>query len=73
VGPKLISLGGVVEHHVEDHLQAAAVQRVDHGLEFAHLPAGVPGAHRGGIGVVGSKKTYRVVTPVVGEAPVEKE
>ena len=39
--------GGVVEHHVEDHFQAGLVQRVDHRLEFGHLPAGAPGPHRG--------------------------
>ena len=40
VGPELVSLGAVVVHHVEDHLDAGAVQLAHHGLELADLATG---------------------------------
>jgi hypothetical protein len=42
-GPVVIRLGGVVEHHVEQHLEPGGVQGVDHGLELGDLAAGSPG------------------------------
>jgi hypothetical protein len=47
--PRLGALGGVVVHHVEDHLDPGRMQRFHHRLEFADLPAIVTG---GGIAVV---------------------
>ena len=36
----LVALGGMVEDHVEDHLDAGAVQRLDHVPEFVeHAPS----------------------------------
>ena len=37
--PEVVALGGVVVDDVEDHLDAGAVQRLDHPLELAHLLA----------------------------------
>ena len=37
---QVVALGGVVVDHVEDHLDARAVQRLHHRLEFRHLRAG---------------------------------
>ena len=34
--PVVVALGGVVEHHVEDHLDARPVQRLDHVAELVH-------------------------------------
>ena len=34
----MVGLGGVVEHHVEDDLDAGAVECVDHGAELATAP-----------------------------------
>ena len=36
---EVVALGGVVVDDVEDHLDAGAVQRLDHALELAHLLA----------------------------------
>ena len=36
VGPELVALGGVVVDHVEDHLDARLVQRLDRLLELDH-------------------------------------
>ena len=44
-GSEVIGFGGVVEHHVEHHLQPGAVQGVDHCLELGDLPSGTSGAH----------------------------
>ena len=38
---QLIAFGGVVVDHVENHLDAGAVQRLHHGLELADLLAAI--------------------------------
>ena len=68
----LAALAGVVEHHVQDDLQACLVQRPDHGLELGHLPAALPGPHRGGIALVRREVPEGVVAPVVGQASLEE-
>ena len=67
---EVISLGGVVEHDVEEDLESGAVEGVDHGLELGDLAAGPPGPHRSRVGVVGREVADGVVSPVVGEAPI---
>ena len=62
------------------------MQRLDHRLELRHLTnpgppdrprhltaGAVPGADRGGVGGVRREVPDRVVTPVVGEPPLEQE
>ena len=66
-------LGGVVEHHVEQDLQAGPVQRVDHRLELGDLPARLAGPHGGRVAVVRGEEADRVVAPVVRQPPVEQE
>ncbi len=61
----VVSLGGVVVDHVEDHLDAGQVQFTHHGLEFLDLLAVI--AHRT-VGVVRSEEADGVVAPVVREA-----
>ena len=39
VRPALVALGGVVEDHVEDDLDAVAVQLLDQGLQLVDLHA----------------------------------
>ena len=73
VGPELVALGGVVEHHVDQHLQPGPVQRVDHGLELVDLPPGPPGPHCGGVSLVRREIADRVVTPVVGQPALRQE
>ena len=66
-GPEVIALRGVVVDHVEDHLDAGAVERLHHLLELVHLLAEVPA---GRVARVGAEEADRVVAPVVGEAAV---
>jgi hypothetical protein len=49
----MVAFGGVVVDHVEDHLDAGLVQRLDHGLELLDLLAG---RAPGGIPSVGCEK-----------------
>lgn len=35
-GPVLVSFGGVIEHHIEDHLDARFVQCLDHVAHLVH-------------------------------------
>ena len=58
-------LRGVVVDHVEDHLEARAVQRLDHLLELADLLAAVAG---GGVRRVRGEVADGVVAPVVAGA-----
>ena len=62
----MVALGGVVVHHVEDHLDVSLVQGLHHRLELADLLAALPGR---GIPVVRRQEPDRVVTPVVSQAP----
>jgi hypothetical protein len=63
----MVTLGGVVEHHVEDDLDPRRVQRVHHRLELVDLAAGLPGPDRGRVRLVRGEIADRVVTPVVRE------
>jgi hypothetical protein len=72
-GPADALLGGVVVHHVEDHLQARLVQELDHALELAKdrlRPASpvLPGR----VGGVRREEVERVVAPVVAEAQLQQ-
>ena len=67
---QVVALGGVVVDHVEDHLDARAVQRLDHALELAHL---LPALAGGGVGGVGREEADRRVAPVVRQPPGVQE
>jgi hypothetical protein len=69
VGPGVVALGRVVEHHVEDHVEAGAVEGVDHRLELGHLAAGPAGADLGRIAVVGGEEADRCCIPSSSSAP----
>ncbi len=68
--PELASLRGVVVDDVEDHLDARAVQGLDHALELAHLLAA--GA-RGRVARVRREVADRAVAPVVRQAALADE
>ncbi len=63
--PLLVPLGGVVEDHVEDHLDAGPVQRLHHVPEVVERAQ--RGA-RGGVGLVRGEEGDGGVAPVVDEA-----
>ena len=69
VGPELVALGGVVVDHVEDHLEAGRVQRLDHLLELDDLLAVVAGA---GVAALRGEVADAVVSPVVGQALLDE-
>ena len=71
--PAVVALGGVVEHDVEQDLEAGGVQRLDHRLELGHLAAGPAGADGGRVAVVGGEEADGVVAPVVGQPPLDQE
>ena len=61
-GPARVALGRVVEYHVEDHLDAGAVQRLHQVAEFVHR------AQRVGLRAVGPVRREpgdRLVAPIV--------
>ncbi len=61
--PLFVTLRGVVEHHVQDYLDAIIVQGLDQHFQLI-VPVGlIPGD----IVSVGGKEPYRVVAPVVQE------
>ena len=64
VGPVCVALGGVVVDHVEDDLDAGAVQRLDHVPELVQNPECV-GA--GTVSRVGREERQRGVAPVVAQ------
>jgi hypothetical protein len=51
----MVALGGVVEHHVQQHLEPGRVQGRHHGLELGHLAAGPAGPDGGRVPVVRAK------------------
>ena len=63
-GPLGAALRRVVEHHVQDHLDAGGVQRLDHLLEVAHLAAGLGSR---AVAALGGEQADRVVGPVVDQ------
>ena len=61
-GPLLVALGGVVEHHVEEDLDAVAVQFLDERLQLVDLHAELAG---GGVAGLGREEADGAVAPVV--------
>ena len=59
----LVAFGRVVEHDVENHLDAGLVQCADHLLELDDLRARLCA---GGVTAVRREKSQRIVAPVVG-------
>src|SRR5205085_4200278 len=57
----------MVVDHVQNDLDARAMEGLDHALEFPYMAAS---NRRGGIANIGSKKADRIVAPVVGEASI---
>ena len=68
--PQVVALGGVVVDDVEDHLDAGAVQRLDHPLELAHLLAAAPVA---AYAAVRGEVADRAVAPVVVQPALDQE
>ena len=66
-GAQLSALGRVVVDHVEDHLDADAVEPLHHGAELRHLAAGCRGVVR-----MRREEGDRVVPPVVREAALHQ-
>ena len=67
--PHLVAFGGVVVDDVEEHLDAGAMQRLDHRLELLDLPAALAAA---GVLVVRGEEPDGIVPPVVAEPLVEQ-
>ena len=67
--PHLVAFTGVVVNHIQNHLDAGAVQRLDHLLELAHLLALVAA---GAVAGVGGKEIQRIVTPIVAQPGVRE-
>src|SRR5260370_22638325 len=65
----MVALGGVVIDYVQDHLDTFPVQGFDHGLEFSHLAAHVPGTRIAGIR---AEEVGCVVTPIILETFVNQ-
>ena len=63
-GAEVVPLASVVVDHVEDHLDAGAVEPLDHRLELGHLLA----AATRGVARVRGKEADRMVAPVIGQA-----
>ena len=66
----MVALGGVVVDDVEDHLDARAVQRLDHPLELAHLLAA---RAAGRVQRVRGEVADRAVAPVVRQPALVQE
>ena len=58
----LVALGGVVEHDVEDHLDAGAMQRLHHVAELVHRAERIPAR---AVRLVRREERDRCVAPVV--------
>jgi hypothetical protein len=67
--PQMVPFGGVVVDHVEDHLDARAVQRPDHRLELEHL---LTARAEAGVVVVRGEEADGVVAPVVRQPPFDE-
>src|SRR5712691_11074676 len=61
----VIAFGRMVEYHIEDDLDAGAMQRLDHIPKLVQGPEGVLA---GTVRVVGGEERHRTVAPVVDEA-----
>ena len=66
-GAGFVGLGRVVEHHIQHHLKAGGMQRIDHGTAFV---AGVFGG--AGVAVFRRGPAYGVVAPVVAQAQLQQ-
>src|SRR6185503_7846576 len=66
-GAALVPFRGVVVDDIENHLDSGIVEARDHFLELGDTAIAVRD-----IAGIGSKKADRVVSPVVGEAALEK-
>ena len=65
----MVEFAGVVVDHVEDHLDAGLVQRLDEVLELLHLlAAGTPR----GVAVVRCEVVDRLVAPVVAQPELDE-
>ena len=64
-GPLGVTLGRVVEDHVQDHLDTGPVEFLDHGAELVQRAERVTG---GGVGGVRGEERHRAVTPIVDQA-----
>ena len=64
VGPVVVALGGVVEHHVEDDLDARPVEGLHHVAELVHRAERVAAR---AVGRVRREEGDRLVTPVVDQ------
>jgi len=61
----LVALAGMVEHHIDDHLDACGVQRPHHRAELlAHRPAVAPPR---GVARLGTEEAEGVVAPIVAQ------
>ena len=65
-GALLVALGGVVDHHVQNNLNAVLVEGADQMLELGTLMVEFRG---GGVAGVGGKEADGVVAPVVEQLP----
>ncbi len=65
----MVALGGMVVNHVQDHLDAFAVQSFDQSLEFPHLLADHAGNR---IARVRREEADRIVAPIVGQAAIDE-
>jgi hypothetical protein len=63
---QVIAFGGVVVDHIENDFEAGPVQRLDHGLEFAHRVVGRR------VAPIRRKKPERVVAPVVAQSALHQ-
>ena len=66
---QVIAFSRVVVDHVENDLDAGAVERLHHRLEFPHLMRPVRCA---GIAAVGREKADGVIAPVIGEPAIDQ-
>ena len=60
--PAVVAFGGVVEHDVEDDLDARPVQRLDHVAELVHRAERIPAR---AVGLVRREERDRRIAPVV--------
>jgi hypothetical protein len=61
----VIAFRGVIEHDIENHLDAGAMERLDHVAEFV---SGAEWIAPGTVGVMGREERHRRVAPIVDES-----
>ena len=62
VGPRVVAFGGVIEHHVENDLDAGPVQRLDHVAKLVHRTERILAR---AVRLVRRKERDRRIAPVV--------